>query len=169
VRWTGLVLVVLLAVRGTDAQAENAHQLLILSLRWAAYYAEMYHVPVELVGAIIEQESGWNPDAVSNKGAAGLMQLMPATARRFGVRNRFQIEENIRGGVAYLALLNDQFHGDLRLVTAAYYVGESTIQLRGQEYSSRDVYGYVCRVAQRYQARRRASMNLRDEVRDANP
>jgi len=59
-------------------------------------------VPVELVDAVIQVESGWNPFAVSMKGAAGLMQLMPATAIRFGVHDRFNIEENIRGGVAYL-------------------------------------------------------------------
>jgi len=109
---------------------------------------------VELVAAIIDEESGWNPYAVSNKGAAGIMQLMPATAVRFGVRNRFLVEENIRGGVAYLASLKQKFNGDLRLITAAYYVGESTISSRGLEYASPDVQGYVKRVAQRYRARR---------------
>ena len=91
---------------------------------WAEYYAAVYQVPVELVAAIIDEESGWNPYAVSNKGAAGIMQLMPATAVRFGVRNRFLVQENIRGGVAYLAWLKQKFNGDLRLITAAYYVGE---------------------------------------------
>ena len=63
--------------------------------------------PPELVHAIIEVESAWHPRAVSNKGAAGLMQLMPATAVTFGVTNRFEIEQNIRGGVAYLARLTE--------------------------------------------------------------
>ena len=90
-----------------------------------------YHVPVELVAAIIDEESGWNPYAVSNKGAAGIMQLMPATAVRFGVRNRFLVQENIRGGVAYLAWLKQKFNGDLRLITAAYYVGEYAISSQG--------------------------------------
>lgn len=126
-----------------------------LSTLWAEYYAKAYRVPVDLVEAIIDEESGWNPYAVSKKGAVGLMQLMPRTAARFGVRNRFQLNENIRGGVAYLAWLNHEFQGDLRLVTAAYYVGENPILLRGLEYSSADVQGYVNRVARRYRARRR--------------
>jgi soluble lytic murein transglycosylase-like protein len=125
-----------------------------ISVRWAEYYAAMYQVPIELVAAIIDEESGWNPHAVSKKGAAGIMQLMPATARRFGVRNRFVVEENIRGGLAYLAWLKQRFHGDLRLITAAYYVGEVTISLRGLAYSSPNVQGYVKRIARRYRLRR---------------
>ena len=125
-----------------------------VSARWAEHYAAVYRVPVELVAAIIDEESGWNPYAVSKKGAAGIMQLMPGTAMRFGVRNRFVVEENIRGGVAYLAWLKQRFNGDLRLITAAYYVGEPTISLRGLRYSSPDVQGYVKRVAQRYRMRR---------------
>ncbi len=81
------------------------------------------------------------------------MQLMPGTAVRFGVHNRFRVDENIRGGVAYLAWLNQKFNGDLRLITAAYYVGEYPISLRGLAYSSPDVQGYTKRVAQRYRAR----------------
>ena len=125
-----------------------------VSARWAEYYAAVYQVPVELVAAIIDEESGWNSYAVSNKGAAGIMQLMPATAVRFGVRNRFLVQENIRGGVAYLVWLKQKFNGDLRLITAAYYVGEYRISSRGLEYSSPDVQGYVKRVAQRYRVRR---------------
>ena len=146
-----------------------------LSARWAEYYAKVYRVPVDLVGAIIDEESGWNPYAVSEKGAVGLMQLMPQTAVRFGVRNRFRLDENIRGGVAYLAWLSDQFQGDLRLVTAAYYVGENPILRRRLEYSSADVQGYVNRVARRFQARRRrkAEFELAErsaqEVEDEHP
>jgi soluble lytic murein transglycosylase-like protein len=131
-----------------------------LSARWAEYYAAIYRVPVDLVDAIIDEESAWNPFAVSPKGAVGLMQLMPETAVRFGVRNRFRLDENIRGGVAYLSWLNGQFNGDLRLVTAAYYVGETPILSRKLEYSSADVQGYVNRVANRYRARRRHEANL---------
>src|SRR2546428_4789828 len=95
------------------------------SMRCAEYYAHVYQVPVELVDAVIEVESNWQPYAVSPKGAAGLMQLMPVTAAHLGVRNRFHIEENIRAGVAHLAWLMHLFGGDLRLVTAAYFAGES--------------------------------------------
>jgi len=125
------------------------------SKRCAASYALAFEVPLELVEAVIQVESGWNPYAVSRKGAAGLMQLMPATASRFGVPDRFNIEENIRGGVAYLAWLIRLFNGDLRLAVAAYQVGESQILSRGLAYSSREVFLYVSRVAQLYRAMRR--------------
>jgi soluble lytic murein transglycosylase-like protein len=125
------------------------------SARYAALYASAFAVPVELVDAVIQVESGWNPLAVSSKGAAGLMQLMPATAVRFGVRDRFNIEENIRGGVAYLAWLIRLFKGDLRLAVAAYQVGESQILSRGLAYSSQEVFDYVRRVAQLYRTLRR--------------
>ena len=125
------------------------------SARCAASYASAFGVPVELVDAVIQVESGWNPYAVSVKGAAGLMQLMPATAIRFGVQDRFDIEENVRGGVAYLAWLIRLFKGDLRLAVAAYQVGESQILSRGLAYSSQEVFEYVSRVAQVYRAMRR--------------
>ena len=124
------------------------------SARCAEYYANVYQVPVELVEAVIEVESNWQPYAVSPKGAAGLMQLMPATAVRLGVRNRFQIEENVRGGVEYLAWLIRLFGGDLRLAIAAYYAGERPILARGLDYSSPDVYSYVSRVARLYRTKR---------------
>ncbi len=122
------------------------------SVRCAVFYAHAYHVPFELVAAVIQAESNWNPNAVSNKGAAGLMQLMPGTAARFGVRNRFDIEESIRGGVAYLAWLIQLFHGDLRLAVAAYLTGEAPILHRGLGYSSSEVFEYVSRVARLYRA-----------------
>ena len=145
----GLVLLVATA----SAQAANVRRLHETSMRSVEYYAAAYRVPVELIEAIIDQESGWNPYAVSSKGAAGIMQLMPQTASRFGVHNRFCVNENVQGGVAYLALLRQRFGGDLRLVTAAYYVGEEPISARGLAYSSLDVQGYVTRVARRYRSR----------------
>jgi len=114
----------------------------------------MYQLPPEFVEAIIDQESAWNPYAVSDMGAVGLMQLMPRTAARFGVRNRFRIDENIQGGVAYLAWLKRRFHADFRLVTAAYHAGEVPIRLRGLAYANPHVYRYVRQVAERYRARR---------------
>ena len=157
--WAKVCLLNLLA--GTaGAQAANTRRVRDLSVRWAEYYAAVYRVPVELVEAIIDEESGWNPYAISNKGAAGIMQLMPSTAVRFGVHNRFLVDENIHGGVAYLAWLKRRFNGDLRLITAAYYVGEYPISLRGLDYSSPDVQGYVRRVSRRYRARRIARRDL---------
>jgi hypothetical protein len=80
-----------------------------------------------LVKAVIQVESGFNPNVVSHKGACGLMQLMPATARRFGVSDPFDAEENIRGGVAYLAVLMDLFPTDLTRVLAGYNAGENAV------------------------------------------
>jgi soluble lytic murein transglycosylase-like protein len=82
----------------------------------------------------------------------GLMQLMPATAQHFGVVHPFYIHENVRGGVAYLAELKAIFHGDLRLMVAAYAAGERPILARGLNYSSEEVYRYVERIAQEYSA-----------------
>jgi soluble lytic murein transglycosylase-like protein len=148
-------LLVWLTPIATAEISQTTHNVCALCTRWAEYYATRYQVPVDLVMAIIDEESAWNPYAISEKGAVGLMQLMPQTAVRFGVRNRFRLDENIRGGVAYLTWLNHEFGGDLRLVTAAYYVGESPILLRRLDYSSADVQAYVRRVANRYRARRR--------------
>src|SRR6516165_2025180 len=153
-RWANACFLVLM-VSTARAQVCDARSPLDVSARWADYYASVYHVPAELVAAIIDEESGWNPCAISKTGvAAGIMQLTRATAMRFGVSNRFLVQENIRGGVAYLAWLKQKFNGDLRLITAAYYVGENTISARGLQYSSPDVQSYVRRVAQRYRARR---------------
>jgi soluble lytic murein transglycosylase-like protein len=131
---------------------------------WVAYYAGAYHVPVELVEAIIEVESGWDAYAVSPKGAVGLMQLMPETAYSFRVRNRFAVEENLRGGVAYLAKLIRFFHGDLRLAIASYYAGERRIMLQKLACSSPEVYEYVQRVAWLYRAKRLAEVQFSMKV-----
>jgi len=155
------LLLLSVAMQALVAQsASGQQQTRLVSARWAQYYAAVYRVPLDLVMAIIDEESGWNPYAVSEKGAVGLMQLMPQTALRFGVRDRFRPDENIRGGVAYLAWLNREFGGDLRLVTAAYYVGEDPVSRRKLDYSSADVQGYVKRVARRYRARRRQTVTL---------
>jgi len=98
---------------------------------YAAMYARHYRVPVSLVRAIIERESNWRACAVSPKGARGLMQLMPATARRLGMKDSCNINQNISGGVRYLAWLMRLFHNDLRLVAAGYYAGEDIVARRG--------------------------------------
>src|ERR1700675_1948131 len=124
------------------------------ALPWADHFAGVFQVPRDLGHSIIEVESGWHPRAVSNKGAVGLMQLMPATAATFGVTNRFEIEQNIRGGVAYLARLLKLFDGDLRLVAAAYLTGENRILPAGLAYSNAEVYQYVSKVARLYREKR---------------
>ncbi len=149
----GYACCLLLSIHVARAQALTSTDVRILSDRWAVYYATQYRVPIELVDAVIDEESAWNPYAVSRKGAVGLMQLMPETAARFGVRNRYRLDENIRGGVAYLAWLIRLFRGDFRLAIAAYYVGERPILRRQLDYSSIEVHGYVSRVAERFRAR----------------
>jgi soluble lytic murein transglycosylase-like protein len=137
-------------------------------MQWADYYARVYRVPPDLVHSIIEVESGWQPHAISNKGAAGLMQLMPATAVTFGVTNRFEAEQNIRGGVAYLARLVKLFNGDFRLVTAAYVAGENRILLFGQQYSNSEVFDYVSKVARLYQQKRLKRLRNEPGTESAN-
>jgi soluble lytic murein transglycosylase-like protein len=117
---------------------------------FVAAYAQHYRVPVPLVRAIVERESDWRACAVSPKGAVGLMQLMPTTAQRLRVRNRCNIDQNVSGGVRYLAWLMQLFHNDLRLVAAAYYAGERVISRRGLMYRNPDVVAYVSRVRATY-------------------
>ena len=113
-------------------------------------YAQHYRVPVALVRAVVERESSWRVCAVSPKGAAGLMQLMPATAQRLRVRDRCNADQNISGGVRYLAWLMRRFHGDFRLVAAAYYAGEKIVDRRGLAYRNPDVVAYVSRIRTSY-------------------
>ncbi len=85
--------------------------------------AERYQVDPALVKAIIMAESGYNPRAVSKKGAKGLMQLMPRTARALGVKDIFNPEDNINGGVKYIKKLLNRYEGDINLALAAYNAG----------------------------------------------
>ena len=84
-----------------------------------------------LIFSVMRQESGFHLTAVSPKGASGLMQLMPATAARFGVRNIFDPRENIHAGTRYLRWLLDRFGGDLRLALAGYNAGEGAVEFYG--------------------------------------
>jgi soluble lytic murein transglycosylase-like protein len=113
---------------------------------YVAAYAQHYGLPVIFVRAIVDQESSWRPCAISRKGAAGLMQLMPATAVRLGVRDRCNIKQNISGGVRYLAWLSRKFQGDLRLIAAAYLAGEDAVERRGLLYRNPEVLAYVGQV-----------------------
>ena len=89
--------------------------------------AQKYEVDPLLVHSVIQVESNYNPYAVSPKGAQGIMQLMPGTARRFGVSNPFDVRDNIEGGVRYLKYLQTLFPNDLRLAIAAYNAGEGAV------------------------------------------
>ena len=82
-----------LALQTALAQSlQLQQQTRVACVRWAEYYAAVYQVPVDLLMAIIDEESAWNPYAISEKGAVGLMQLMPQTALRFGVHNPFRVD-----------------------------------------------------------------------------
>lgn len=121
---------------------------------YVAAYARHYGVPVEFVRALVEQESGWHWCAISRKGAAGLMQLMPDTAKKLNVHDRCNVKQNVSGGVRHLAGLMIKFHGDLRLVAAAYYAGERVVEARGLQYANRDVVGYVASIRERVERQR---------------
>ena len=95
--------------------------------------ANKYSLDPALLHAVIRAESGYNPEAVSHKGAAGLMQLMPATASRYGVRDRFDPQENIEGGARYLSDLLDMFPSNVKLAVAAYNSGENTVKRYGNQ------------------------------------
>ena len=119
-------------------------------------YASHYHIEPEVIAAFIDVESGWNPRAVSPKGAMGLMQLMPATAIRFGAFDPFNPEQNIAAGTRYITALMWEFRGDLRLVAAAYNAGDKWVGKQLLEYRNPDVVAYVTAVRKRYILRRTA-------------
>jgi hypothetical protein len=106
-------------------------------------------VPPELLHSVIQVESNYNPYAVSPKGAQGLMQLIPATARRFGVDNVFNPVENIQGGARYLRYLLDLYHWDLPLTLAAYNAGEAAVSKYGGVPPYRETQNYLVSVKKR--------------------
>ena len=108
--------------------------------------ASHHGVAVDLVRAVIQVESDYDHLAVSSKGAQGLMQLMPDTARRMGVTNAFDARQNIFGGVRYLRILLDLFAGDVRLAAAAYNAGPNAVVRYGGVPPYRETRGYVQKI-----------------------
>jgi soluble lytic murein transglycosylase-like protein len=109
--------------------------------------AQRHALPESLLTAMVAVESAFDGRAVSPKGAKGLMQLMPDTARRFGVKDAFVPEQNLQGGAAYMRLLLDQFANDTPLALAAYNAGEGAVMRAGRRIPAyRETQSYVRKV-----------------------
>jgi soluble lytic murein transglycosylase-like protein len=108
--------------------------------------AERHRVDPALIRAVIETESNWNSGAVSRKGAVGLMQLIPTTAQRFGVKDMFNPKQNVDAGVRYLKSLLERYNGNLELALAAYNAGEGAVDRARGVPAFRETRNYVQRV-----------------------
>jgi soluble lytic murein transglycosylase-like protein len=112
--------------------------------------AKQYSVDPNLIAAMTYRESAFNPNAVSSRGAQGLMQLMPKTARALGVRDAFDPRDNIFGGTKYLKTLLDRFHGNVDLTLAAYNAGPELVAKVGPN-ATQEAIDYVAAVKSFYQ------------------
>ena len=112
--------------------------------------AERHSLDPALVKAVISTESGWNPRAVSSKGAMGLMQLIPGTAQRYGVANPYDPAQNVEGGTMHLRSLLDRYNGDLTKSLAAYNAGERAVDQSGGVPPIRETRRYVQKVTDAY-------------------
>jgi len=114
------------------------------------YYSQKKGVPAPLVRSVIQAESEYNPEAISPKGAMGLMQLMPETAMGLGVENPFNPEENIKGGVTLLKSLLDNYKGNYKLALAAYNAGQGNVDKAGGIPNFKETKEYVKKVSDLY-------------------
>ncbi len=113
--------------------------------------AKMYKLPHALLHAVITAESSYNPNAISKAGAVGLMQLMPETAKQYGVSNRRDPKQNIYGGTRYLRYLAKLFNNDLTLMLAAYNAGENAVKKYGNKIPPyKETRNYVNKVIKYY-------------------
>jgi len=118
--------------------------------------AAQVSLPPQLIHSVIKVESDYNPFAISPKGAQGLMQLIPSTARRFGVSNVFNPTENIQGGSKYLKYLLDLFKGNYALALAAYNAGEAAVARYGSVPPFPETQNYLILVARQLRDARKA-------------
>lgn len=121
-------------------------------------YCQKFRLEEALVHAVIKAESGFNPRAVSRKGALGMMQLLPQTARDLSVRDPFNAEENIRGGSRYLRMMLDEFDGNVELALAAYNAGPNAVKKHGGIPPYEETQSYVKKVKRYLQQYRQAGV-----------
>lgn len=142
------------AVAQAEQKAETTRQQVSGAIKAPAAFAPLiqqaaqkYGVDPDLISAVIQAESSFNPHAISRVGAQGLMQLMPATARALGVTNAFDPAQNIEGGTKYLRQLLDQFGGNEALAVAAYNAGPNAVKKYGNNIPPyQETQNYVKRV-----------------------
>ncbi|HEV3510896.1 MAG TPA: lytic transglycosylase domain-containing protein [Candidatus Sulfotelmatobacter sp.] len=129
--------------RGHQASEEEIDQSIVMA-------AARHNVDANLVRAVIKQESNFNANAVSRKGAMGLMQLMPSTARQLNVRNPFDPQQNVDGGVRHLKQLLDSYGGDVNLALAAYNAGSGAVARSAGVPHIAETQNYVRRITNLY-------------------
>jgi soluble lytic murein transglycosylase len=122
--------------------------------------AQQHRVQPALLLAVMKAESSFNPIVVSKAGAVGLMQLVPETAIRHGVRNLYDTNENVTGGAKHLRYLLDRFHGNIRLALAAYNAGERKVDRYGQIPPYKETQDYVKKVLIYYRGYKKDGWNM---------